>query len=406
MLYVLVITAIFCICGTSLATVFSNSLKTCQLLCSERNLAFPLARGEFTWKQDDLVKCDFNCRVNSCHHGCRDLDEPLSKCETRCTEEGITFDSCAQGCYAVEQAFLVQVQELLYQVSVTIDALDENLRLRWQFPDAVLAQKTLRTTVTLVTAYSGIPQLLAIHGGTHSSRADHSAAVFHVRLALSYRNRVGVSRAVTYQMPLRVVPSKLEITSQLQLAADKVAICWKAEASMTQFKIALATLDGNSLFTDNTDKRCYLLESLPKENCCRATVTDVTVEEPRQSASVKLDVIQPPPPPVEEASPQSIRLVFSTGTRLLQMRNADDYIVSEEPLTIPFEIPDGETITSLEGISSSSLVVGSSRGSVWFLSLEYNDTLISTTPTVIRQSEEEEHPATQIEYGTLFQCCT
>lgn len=416
MLYVLVITAIFCICGTSLATVFSNSLKTCQLLCSERNLAFPLARGEFTWKQDDLVKCDFNCRVNSCHHGCRDLDEPLSKCETRCTEEGITFDSCAQGCYAVEQAFLVQVQELLYQVSVTIDALDENLRLRWQFPDAVLAQmqeiaaadvgwfaQSRPTSGKTGWRWTALPNT-AFRNSSLSTEVHiplEPTTQLQVRLALSYRNRVGVSRAVTYQMPLRVVPSKLEITSQLQLAADKVAICWKAEASMTQFKIALATLDGNSLFTDNTDKRCYLLESLPKENCCRATVTDVTVEEPRQSASVKLDVIQPPPPPVEEASPQSIRLVFSTGTRLLQMRNADDYIVSEEPLTIPFEIPDGETITSLEGISSSSLVVGSSRGSVWFLSLEYNDTLISTTPTVIRQSEEEEHPATQIEYDSM-----
>ncbi|KAK5967119.1 hypothetical protein GCK32_004696 [Trichostrongylus colubriformis] len=125
------------------ATVFSTSLKTCQLYCSERNLAFPLARGEFTWNQEDLSKCDYSCRVNSCHHGCRNLDEPLSKCETRCTEEGITFDSCTQGCYAVEHAFLVQVQELLYQTTVTIDALDDSLRLRWQFPETVLAQARL-----------------------------------------------------------------------------------------------------------------------------------------------------------------------------------------------------------------------------------------------------------------------
>lgn len=69
---------------------------------------------------------------------------------------------------------------------------------------------------------------------THPSVSCSLIVVFHVRLALSYRNRVGVSRAVTYQMPLRVVPSKLEITSQLQLAADKVAICWKAEASMVR----------------------------------------------------------------------------------------------------------------------------------------------------------------------------
>lgn len=35
---VLFIICIFCGCGQSIATVFSNSLKTCQLHCSERNL--------------------------------------------------------------------------------------------------------------------------------------------------------------------------------------------------------------------------------------------------------------------------------------------------------------------------------------------------------------------------------
>ncbi|KAK6045837.1 hypothetical protein COOONC_16658, partial [Cooperia oncophora] len=327
------------------------------------------------------------CIVHSvqCHHGCRDLDEPLSKCDTRCTEEGIAFDSCAQGCHAVEHAFLVQVQALLYQITVTIDALDDSLRLRWQFPETVYKKSPPLTLVGMLRA--DLPmERQAGNGPPYLQR---------------YRSRIGVSRAITYQMPLRVVPSRLEISSQLQLAVDKVAICWKAEESMKQFKIALATLDGNSLFTDTTDTRCYLLESLPKENCCRATVTDVTTEEQPQSASVKLDVIQPPAPPPEELVPTPTRLVLSTGTHLLQMRNTDDYIVSEEPLAVPFEIPEGDSITSVEGISSSSLVVGSSRGSVWLLSLEYNDTAIYTTPTVIRQSEEAEHAATQIEYGKL-----
>ncbi|XGW06355.1 hypothetical protein V3C99_016566 [Haemonchus contortus] len=397
------------------ATVFSNSLKTCQLYCSERNLAFPLARGEFTWNQEDLSKCDYNCRVNSCHHGCHDLDEPLSKCETRCTEEGITFDSCAQGCHAVEHAFLVQVQELLYQITVTIDALDESLRLRWQFPENLLAQvqevaaadvgwyaQSRPSDGKTGWRWTALPPT-AFRNSTLSTEINipfEPTTHLQVRLALSYRNRIGVSRAITYQMPLRVVPSRLEISSQLQVAVDKVAICWKAEASMTQFKIALATLDGNSLFTETTDKKCYLLESLPKENCCLATVTDVTTEEQQQSANVKLDIIQPAAPP-EEMVPAPTRLVLSTGTHLLQMRNTDDYIVSEEPLAIPFEIPEGDSITSVEGISSTSLVVGSNRGSVWLLSLEYNDTVIYTTPTVIRQSDEVEHPATQIEYDSM-----
>ncbi|KAK5976299.1 hypothetical protein GCK32_017504, partial [Trichostrongylus colubriformis] len=138
-------------------------------------------------------------------------------------------------------------------------------------------------------------------------------------------------------MPLRVVPKRLEIIAQLQLAVDKVAICWKAETSMTKFKIALATLDGNSLSTDTTDKKCYLLMSLPKENCCRVTVTDTSTEVQPQSVSVKLDVIQPAAPPAEEVITTPTRLVLSTGIHLLQLRNPDDYIVSEEPLAIPFE---------------------------------------------------------------------
>ncbi|KAK6025385.1 hypothetical protein OSTOST_08719 [Ostertagia ostertagi] len=141
-------------------------------------------------------------------------------------------------------------------------------------------------------------------------------------------------------MPLRVVPSRLEISSQLQLAVDKVAVCWKAEESMAQFKIALATLDGNSLSTDTTDKR----------------------RDPNTSS----------PCTVYGYTPSA----------------------NEEPLTTTLSL-------SVEGISSNSLVVGSSRGSVWLLSLDYNDTVIYTSPTVIRQSDEVEHPATQIEYDLM-----
>ncbi|ETN82783.1 hypothetical protein NECAME_07788, partial [Necator americanus] len=243
----LFIFCIFCICGNSVATVFSNSLKTCQIHCSERNLAFPLAHGKFTWNQDELATCDYSCRVNSCHHGCRDLDEPLSKCESRCTEEGIAFDSCTQGCHAVEHAFLVQVQELLHQVSVTIDALEQSLRLRWQFPETVLSQ-VQEVAAADVSWYAQSRPSLAKNGwrwtplhvtafrnSTLSSEVhvplDPTSQV-QVRLAFVYRSRVGVSRAITYQMPLRVVPSRIELTSQLQLSNDKVAICWKGEPSM------------------------------------------------------------------------------------------------------------------------------------------------------------------------------
>ncbi|VDO43743.1 unnamed protein product [Haemonchus placei] len=321
--------------------------------------AFPLARGEFTWNQEDLSKCDYNCRVNSCHHGCHDLDEPLSKCETRCTEEGITFDSCAQGCHAVEHAFLVQVQELLYQITVTIDALDESLRLRWQFPEALLAQvqevaaadvgwyaQSRPSDGKTGWRWTALPPT-AFRNSTLSTEINIPfEPTTHLQVHLVYRNRVGVSRAITYQMPLRVVPSRLEISSQLQVAVDKVAICWKAEASMVSSNIIQPA--GKSNFSSRF--------------------------------------------PIQ---------FLSTGTHLLQMRNTDDYIVSEEPLAIPFEIPEGDSITSVEGISSTSLVVGSNRGSVWLLSLEYNDTVIYTTPTVIRQSDEVEHSATQIEYDSM-----
>ncbi|VDM68210.1 unnamed protein product [Strongylus vulgaris] len=248
-------------------------------------------------------------------------------------------------------------------------------------------------------------QLIQLHNYKYVGNLRLSIVIiliyFYVRLALVYRSRVAVSRVITYQLPLRVVPSRIELTSQLQLSNDKVAICWKGEPSVVQFKVSLATLDGNSLFTDTTDKRCYLLQSLSKENCCRVTIMDVTAEEQGYSTSVKLDLMQPIASPSDEESQATTRLIFSTGSKLLQLRNVDDYIVSEEPLSIPFEVPEGESITSLEAISSSSLVVGSSRGSVWLLSLEYNDTTVSTTPNAIRQADEEGHAVTQIEYDFM-----
>ncbi|KIH67051.1 hypothetical protein ANCDUO_02620 [Ancylostoma duodenale] len=344
--------------------------------------AFPLARGEFTWNQDALAKCDYSCRVNSCHHGCRDLDEPLPKCETRCTEEGIAFDSCQQGCYAVEHAFLVQAQELLNQVTVSIDVLDDSLRLRWQFPDAVLAQYAKyahkKWRARFIFRDSKVQEVAAADVAWYAQTKPSGAKNGWRWTPLpttAFRNSTLASEM---NVPL-------DPTSELQ----------------AQFKISLATLDGNSLLTDTTDKRCYLLESLSKENCCRATVMDVTTEEQGHSASVKLDLIQTAVLLSEDGSSPTTRLVLSTGTRLLQMRNADDYIVSEEPLAIPFEIPEGDKITSVVGISSTSLVVGSSRGSVWLLSLDYNDTTISTTPTAIRQAEGDGHAATQIEYDFM-----
>ncbi|KJH51480.1 hypothetical protein DICVIV_02313 [Dictyocaulus viviparus] len=387
-----IIICIFCICDIFEATVFSNSLKSCQLYCIERNLAFPLGRGEYTWNQESLESCDYNCRVNSCHHGCHDLDEVQSKCDRRCVDEGVNFDSCSQGCHAVEQAFLVQVQELLYQVTVTIDVLDETLRLRWQFPDSVRAQVQEVAAADVSWYAQSRPSNEKIGWRwtpltTTAFRNSTLSAEIHIPLDPTPNLQVGVSRAITYQMPLRILPSRLEISSQLQLSSDKIAICWQGDESMKRFKISLATLDGNSLFMESTDKRCYILESLPKENCCRATISDVTTQENTQSISIKLDMIQVTSASAAESTAMTYRLIFSTGTHIFQMRNANDYVISEEPIAIPFEIPEGDLITSLECISSNSLMIGSKRGSLWLLSLEYNSTAVYTTPTPIHSMQ-------------------
>uniref|UniRef100_A0A1I7XMJ1 Receptor protein-tyrosine kinase n=1 Tax=Heterorhabditis bacteriophora TaxID=37862 RepID=A0A1I7XMJ1_HETBA len=362
--------------------------------------AFPLARGETTWNQDDIDKCGYSCRINSvrqvvnCHHGCHDFDEPISKCDTRCAKEEIAFDSCSQGCYAVEHAFLVQIQELINQVSVIIDVVEDKLRLKWIFPFTVLPQ--LQEVAAADVLWFTQSREIASNTGWKWTALTNT-----VRLALCYRNQVGVSHPVTYQMPFTATKSVIEVISQLQVATDKLALCWNGSQTMVTF-LFIVLIIRNKIYL----YRCHLFKSLPKENCCRATISDLSREDglPGSETSVKIEMIQVPASAFEEFGPPKERLLFSSGSHLYQLRDANDYLISEEPIPIAFEMPQGELITAVVGISSDSVVVGSSRGGLWLLNMEYNDTLVDSTPTIMKESNGDGHVITQIEYDAMQQC--
>uniref|UniRef100_A0AC35GH70 Uncharacterized protein n=1 Tax=Panagrolaimus sp. PS1159 TaxID=55785 RepID=A0AC35GH70_9BILA len=71
-----------------------------------------------------------------CQIGCKDLEQLDSTCDNRCSSTK-AIDSCFQGCYAVSNIFLHQIQYLLNHV--TVEAKLDPLRgiiLLWTFGDS------------------------------------------------------------------------------------------------------------------------------------------------------------------------------------------------------------------------------------------------------------------------------
>lgn len=53
------------------------------------------------------------------------------------------------------------------------------------------------------------------------------------------------------------------------------------------------------------------------------------------------------------------------------------------------------------GISPSELVVGSARGGLWRVAMEFNDTHIESDVSQLRETDDEEHRIWQIIYGSM-----
>lgn len=177
--------------------------------------------------------------------------------------------------------------------------------------------------------------------------------------------------------------------------------------------------------------RCILLKKLPSENCCRVTFTDITIPDeasPLMNSTtlelkkvethegtlvlylilVNLDILM-----AMDVTPTAPKLLMINGSHILLMKNIDDYVVNDDPIVAPIAIPEGDFLTGLFspislfsyflsaacGISPSEVVVGSARGGLWKVAMEFNDTQIETDVTQLRECDEEENRLWQIVYG-------
>ncbi|CAI2353342.1 unnamed protein product [Caenorhabditis sp. 36 PRJEB53466] len=394
------------------ATVFSSSLKTCQSQCEERNLAYPLDPGETHWTS--LAQYNYSSRILSCRHGCEDVDERESKCNVKCSEAGIVTTACEQGCRAVLVSFLAQAQTLLVQTHVNMEVLETAMKLKWEFPDALAEDlkeiatadifwfcQTRPLNGVLGWRWTSLP-----HGSFRNSSLSSEVHVpfehgehVEVRLALSYRSQVLVSRTTTYHLPLAKAGTSLEVIGQLQLSDDRVAVCYKTNQPTPKFKLTVMTLDDNTINTEESISRCHLFSNLPKDNCCKATISAID-EHGATTAFVEIPLdffvnqVE-----VELISAASSRLIFSNGSHLLESEELDQYALADAATVIPFPLPTEDAITAIAGICDNTLAIGSSKGSLWTFQMSANQTDEDQPSTVIQLKTvgEMDTKITQIE---------
>ncbi|CAI5452473.1 unnamed protein product [Caenorhabditis angaria] len=360
------------------ATVFSSSLKTCQSQCEERNLAYPLPSGQLKWINID--KHNYTESVGSCRHGCEDVDERESKCDEKCSEENVVSESCQQGCRAVLVAFLAQAQAMLIKTRVNMEVHDTGMKLKWEFPEEVIEDlKELATADIFWFAQTrplngniGWRWTSLTQGAFRNSTLSTEITVpfeeaeqVEVRLAMSYRNQVLVSRTTQYDLPLSKSGTHLEIVGQLQLSDDRVAICYKTNQPTPKFKLTISTLDGNPINTEESISRCHMFSNLPIDNCCKANIAAIDENGIiTASLEVKLDFF------VNKVEAELIamsqtRLIFTNGTHLLDLEDSDNTNLSESSNIIPFPLPADDSITAIVGISENTIAIGSEKGSLW-----------------------------------------
>ncbi|CAB3397609.1 unnamed protein product [Caenorhabditis bovis] len=410
MILELVVLALCAFGSIHAATVFSSSLKNCQTQCEDRNLAYPLGKNELFW--DDIDKFNYTMRINSCRHGCEDLDDKESKCSEMCVEPNIVTVSCEQGCRAVLVSFLAQAQALLIQTRVNMEIIDNEMKLQWTFPESTgedlkeLASadvfwfaQTRPLNGNLGWRWTSFPQG-CFRNSTLSAEVSvpfEKSGHVEVRLALAYRSQVLVSQITTYQLPLLNSGTTLEIISQLQLSNDRLAVCYKTNQPTPKFKLSVLTLDGNALNTEESIARCHLFANLPSENCCKATISAID-ESGATAAHVEFvfDLFVNQVENELNATPQPSRLVFTNGTHLLEAENFES---SQIINVIGFPLAQGDSITAISGISENVVAIGSQKGFLWTFHISANQTDESQSNTVVqlRTVEETDTAIRQIE---------
>ncbi|GMT10469.1 hypothetical protein PFISCL1PPCAC_1766, partial [Pristionchus fissidentatus] len=409
----------FSLVNSVFSTLISTSSAECKERCTDRAIAFPLPRYSIIYADDSIDKeCSFDCKRKACEDGCSELSTSMGACESKCVEKGSAIESCMQGCQSLEDIFLSGVQELIDTATVTIDMSDSGVHLIWSFPDSRSLQLAELTTKSVKWFTHGrsatgindgwIWHELDAKAFTNSSLnasivlPAQSSPQLQVRLALRWHDRIAVSQLISYQISARFLSPELALTASIQTSANSYAICWRSNRIQSTFRVTLTTLDGHAISSEETTERCHQLRQLPRENCCRATVADVIKTKPTTTTStttavpteggegettksinvttttatpieeeiadqftVKIDLV-----PVASTEQMEDQLVFTNGSHILVLNSVDDYVIASNPSIIPFDLAEGDSITALTGVGSSSLVSGTEKGGLWLVSLD------------------------------------
>uniref|UniRef100_A0A915EDW1 receptor protein-tyrosine kinase n=1 Tax=Ditylenchus dipsaci TaxID=166011 RepID=A0A915EDW1_9BILA len=299
------------------ATVFSSSLQSCQDQCIDRNIAFPLPKGNLSWNIL-ASNCDFNCHIESCRAGCQDLDSPVnSTCEARCGSVK-SQESCQQGCRAVSDIFLHQIQDLLLNqvcAEVTLDV-TQGVRLNWSFDTTYastlqeISSANLRwfaqSRIGVDTARHGwkwtpLDPKAFKEGGLESVVLVpfEDCSEIQVRLVAIWRETVVVSRTFSQ---ILLFPASTSASShllhnykvrelagaQLQTSSNSFVLCWQSDHfrevhTAIKFRVRLihsSTKEGDhsTISTYYTTASCHLFRNLPQENCCSVGIAAVLSE--------------------------------------------------------------------------------------------------------------------------------
>uniref|UniRef100_A0A1I7V470 Protein roller-3 n=1 Tax=Caenorhabditis tropicalis TaxID=1561998 RepID=A0A1I7V470_9PELO len=295
-----------------------------------------------------------------------------------------------------------------------MEVLETSMKLKWEFPETLAEElkeianadifwfsQTRPLNGALGWRWTSLPQNSFRNSSLISEvhvPFEHGEHV-EVRLALSYRNQVLVSRTTTYHLPLSKTGTTLEVIGQLQLSDDRVAVCYKTNQPTPKFKLTVMTMDDNTINTEESISRCHLFSNLPRDNCCKASISAIDEHGATTAfVEIKLDFFVNQVE-IELVSVASSRLIFSNGTHLLENEQLDQYALGDTATVIPFPLPTDDAITAIAGISDTTIAIGSSKGSLWTFQMSANQTDEDQPSSVIQLKTvgEMDTKITQIE---------
>ncbi|KAI3417549.1 hypothetical protein GPALN_013269 [Globodera pallida] len=411
------------------ATIFSNSLQLCYDQCIDRNLALPLPAGSLVWHNISTTNCDFDCLIDACRSGCKDLESLNSTCDLRCNSIGDGSAACHQGCRAVADLFLHQLQQLVELVSVEA-FLDVGLGvgLNWSFSDqqATIIQEISTTNIRWMalsrasgtsTGWRWTPMEektfrepnVQLHATIFVPMEQHSD--IELQLVALWREIAVVSRPFlqTVLLPLGApasTPSRRRLKptvdiggGQLQLALNGFVACWRTEERVTdvhetsQFRLRLFAVveDGSGTFIRSqfTNTTCHFFRNLPDQyKQFQLAIADVGIGTdpapvPTMSSSTEgtkkafdddelvlnITLQQVHDVAAHDTTPSAIVLVFSDGISLYVLDKLDDFVMLTEPSKIAFALNSSQSITALGCVSDTELLLGLSDGAMFRLDI-------------------------------------